>query len=550
MKKVHVISLGCSKNLVDSEVMLGRLCEYEITSEIKEADVIIINTCGFIEAAKSESLGHIFEALNVRKKGALLVASGCLIARYAQEIKKLIPEIDIMTGVGDFNKIDSMIESKITESKRNLYSKNTLDSKKDSNIIESKANFEVKKDSKNTESKGVFIESKRDSKLDSKPQPKVIISSNKVFLNDNEKRVITGSKIHAYVKISEGCNQSCSFCAIPTFKGKLQSRSIDSILKELENLATQGFQDISFIAQDTSSFLLDLGVKNGLLKLINAVEAQGAIKTARILYLYPSSTDFALLDSIANSEIFQNYFDMPIQHISQRVLRDMNRSYKDVRFLLDYMKKIPNAFVRSSVIVGYPTESESDFEELCEFLSDYKFDRLNVFEYSSEEGTRAGLLKELPKMIRTKRINKIKRIIAKNQKELFKSMLGQVFPCIIEGKSEVSPMFLSSRDVRWGREIDGEILINDVSFSLLESLGNKDSKNLQAKDSNISQGKDSNILRVEDSNILKTKNSNILMAKDSKNTPFTSLDSMNLEGYFNVKITESKDNILVGKVVG
>lgn len=533
MKKVHVISLGCSKNLVDSEVMLGRLCEYEITSEIKEADVIIINTCGFIQAAKSESLGHIFEALNVRKKGALLVASGCLIARYAQEIKKLIPEIDIMTGVGDFNKIDSMIESKITESKRNLYSKNTLDSKKDSKIIESKANFESKNEAK---------KSKKDSNIiESKTEPKVIISSNKVFLNDNEKRIITGSKIHAYVKISEGCNQSCSFCAIPTFKGKLQSRSIDSILRELENLATQGFQDISFIAQDTSSFLQDLGVKNGLLKLINAVEAQGAIKTARILYLYPSSTDFALLDSIANSEIFQNYFDMPIQHISQRVLRDMNRSYKDVRFLLDYMKKIPNAFVRSSVIVGYPTESESDFEELCEFLSDYKFDRLNVFEYSSEEGTRAGLLKELPKMIRTKRINKIKRIIAKNQKELFKSMLGQVFPCIIEGKSEVSPMFLSSRDVRWGREIDGEILINDVSFSLLESLGNKDSKNLQTNDSNILQGKDSNILG--------TKDSKILRAEDSKNTHFTPLNSMNLEGYFNVKITESKDNILVGKIV-
>lgn len=432
MKKVHVISLGCSKNLVDSEVMLGRLREYEVTSEIKEADVIIINTCGFIEAAKSESLGHIFEALNVRKKGALLVASGCLVARYEKEIKKLIPEIDIMTGVGDFNKIDSMIESKMG------------------------------------------------------------ISSNKVFLNDNEKRVITGSKLHAYVKISEGCNQSCSFCAIPTFKGKLQSRSIDSILRELENLAAQGFCDISFIAQDTSSFLQDKGEKNGLLKLINAVEAQGAIKSARILYLYPSSTDFGLLDSIASSGIFQNYFDMPIQHISQRVLRDMNRSYKDVRLLLERMKSIPNAFVRSSVIVGYPTEQEADFTQLCEFLEDFKFDRVNVFEYSSEEGTRAGSLSELPKGIRTKRINKIKKIIDKQQIVFFKNMLGRVYPCIIEGKSEISPMFLSARDVRWAREIDGEILINDVD---------------------------------------------------------TALDSKNLNGYFNVEITESNDGILVGRIV-
>ncbi|RDU66736.1 30S ribosomal protein S12 methylthiotransferase RimO [Helicobacter didelphidarum] len=427
MKKLHVISLGCSKNLVDSEVMLGKLQDYVITPEIKEADVIIINTCGFIEAAKKESLGHIFEALELRKKGALLVASGCLVARYAKEIKDMIPEIDILTGVSDYNKIDSMIRQK----------------------------------------QGIIREN--------------------VFLNTDDKRIITGSNIHAYLKISEGCNQSCSFCAIPSFKGKLQSRNIDSILREIDNLAKQGYQDISFIAQDTSSFLKDKGIEGGLLKLVNAIEAQGAIKTARILYLYPSSTDFELLDAIAQSRIFQNYYDMPIQHISKNVLKNMQRSYKDVRSLLEYMKKIPNNFIRSSVIIGYPTETPRDFEELCEFLESFQFDRLNVFEYSKEEGTKAGELEELPKKERTKRIQAIKKIVAKNQKKLFQSMIHQRFECIIEGKSEISPYFYSARDKRWAKEIDGEILINDGKFE------------------NI--------------------------------------------GYYNVEITEYKDNILIGKII-
>ncbi len=405
MKKLHIVSLGCSKNLVDSEVMLGRLQDYIITQDLSAADVIIINTCGFIEAAKKESLGHIFEALERRKKGALLVASGCLVARYAKEIKEMIPEIDILTGVSDYHHIDSMIANKT----------------------------------------GVI----RDN----------------VYLQQNEQRVVTGSQIHAYVKISEGCNQQCSFCAIPSFKGKLQSRSIDSILHEIESLAKQGYQDISFIAQDTSSFLRDKGIKDGLLKLINAIEAQGAIKSARILYLYPSSTDIELLDGIANSHIFQNYYDMPIQHSAKAVLAHMQRSEKDMIKLLEHMRKIPNSFVRSSIIVGYPTESTSDFDALCAFLESFRFDRLNVFEYSKEEGTKAGMLTEIPRKIRTQRINKVKKILAKIDKQHFATMLDTHIPCIVEGESAISPHFYSARDIRWAKDIDGEILINDGDYT-------------------------------------------------------------------------------------
>ncbi|STQ86108.1 30S ribosomal protein S12 methylthiotransferase RimO [Helicobacter muridarum] len=403
-KKLHVISLGCSKNLVDSEVMLGRLTDYAMTNEIGEADVIIINTCGFIEAAKKESLGHIFEALQRRKEGALLVASGCLVARYAKEIKDMIPEIDILTGVSDYHRIDSMIAQKRS------------------------------------------------------------IANNGVFLYNQEKRVITGSNIHAFVKISEGCNQNCSFCAIPSFKGRLQSRGIDSILHEIEMLAGNGYYDISFIAQDSSSYLRDKNQKDGLLKLIQAIEAQGAIKSARILYLYPNSTNFELIDKIAQSSIFQNYYDMPIQHISTNVLQSMQRSHNNIHQLLTYMRNVPHSFVRSSVIVGYPNESEDDFTRLCDFVEEFGFDRLNIFEFSKEEGTKAGLLEELPKNIRSKRINALNKIVKKQQDTLFKDMVGQNLDVIIEGKSEISEYFYSARDKKWAIDIDGEILINDGDF--------------------------------------------------------------------------------------
>ncbi|MDE7173378.1 MAG: radical SAM protein, partial [Helicobacter sp.] len=212
-KRLHFISLGCVKNLVDSEVMLGRLKDYEM-SELEEADVILVNTCGFIEAAKTESLQTIFDAIKRRKKGALLVASGCLSERYKEQLRREIPEIDIITGVGDYDKIDAMIAQK----------------------------------------KGFL--------------------SRRVFLADEtNERVISNASIHAYVKISEGCNQQCSFCAIPSFKGRLQSRALDSVLDEVRNLAARGYADISFVAQDSSSYLYDKNAKDGLSQLIRALDS-------------------------------------------------------------------------------------------------------------------------------------------------------------------------------------------------------------------------------------------------------------------------------------
>lgn len=412
-KKLHLISLGCTKNLVDSEVMLGALKEYSITDEVAEADVIIVNTCGFISAAKQESVNTILQASSKRKEGALLVASGCLSQRYHKELLEEMPEIDIITGVGDYDKINEMIAKK----------------------------------------KGIL--------------------SHQVFLSDNAERVITGSKIHAYVKLSEGCNQSCSFCSIPSFKGKLHSRSIQSALNEIGSLVDRGYEDFSFVAQDSSSYLRDLGEKRGLIEFIDALDRQDKARSARILYLYPSTTTSELIEKIADSKIVQNYFDMPIQHISENMLKRMKRGVgreEHIR-LLRAMREVPNSFVRTTVIVGHPQESEEEFEELCEFISEFRFDAINVFAYSSEEGTKAHKMDgHIPAKVINSRITKLNKIITAQQRERKKQMLGKRLEVIVEGRSEVSDYFYSARCVSWAPQIDGEILVNEIEIEGLEDL--------------------------------------------------------------------------------
>lgn len=413
-KKLYLVSLGCTKNLVDSEVMLGKLKDYEMTNEVNQADVIIVNTCGFISAAKEESIHTILEMSSMRKEGALLVASGCLSERYHKELLQEMPEIDIITGVGDYDRIDEMIEKK----------------------------------------QG--------------------FRTHRVFLaNEEHQRVITGSLIHAYIKLSEGCNQKCSFCSIPSFKGKLHSREIPSVLEEIDALVSRGYRDFSFVAQDSSSYLRDLGNKEGLVELIHALDHQDRARSARILYLYPSTTDLKLIETIADSKIVQNYFDMPIQHMSASMLKRMRRGASVERHLelLKAMRSVPNSFVRTTLIIGHPEESEEEFQELCDFMESFPFDAVNLFAYSSEEGTLAHQMKgHIPKNIINARIAKINKIILKQQKERKKAMLGQRIPVIVEGKSEVSEYFYRARALNWAPNIDGEILINEIAIEGLESL--------------------------------------------------------------------------------
>ena len=410
MPKLHLISLGCNKNLVDSEIMLGRLQNYDITDDISDADVIIVNTCGFIKSAKEESIQTILEMHEARKDGSLLVVTGCLMQRYKDELIKELPEVDLFTGVADYDKIDEIILKR-----QNLFSPET-------------------------------------------------------YLQANEERVITGSNYHAYIKISEGCNQKCSFCAIPTFKGKLKSRSLENIVNEVKNLVKKGYYDFSFLSQDSSSYMRDQGVSDGLINLIDEIEKIKGVKSARILYLYPSTTSKELISRIIASPIFHNYFDMPIQHISENMLKIMKRGSgaKKIKELLNLMRNAKNSFLRTGVIVGHPGESEEDFEELCEFLEEFKFDRISAFAYSKEEDTASFEMEQIPAKIISKRLSKIEKITKKAINESLQKELGKQIYASLEGESSEGEMFYAAKKDIWDKDIDGEILINESDVKELE----------------------------------------------------------------------------------
>jgi ribosomal protein S12 methylthiotransferase RimO len=409
-RTVHLVSLGCTKNLIDSEVMLGRLNGYKIIDEPEEADVIIVNTCGFIESAKQESLNTIFDMHERRKENSVLVMSGCLSERYKEQLQDSLEEVDIFTGVGDYDIIDTLVEQKRSQ------------------------------------------------------------FSNKVFLADeNLDRVVTGSNFHAYIKLSEGCNQTCAFCAIPNFKGKLQSRTIDSIVAEVSNMVKNGYYDFSFVSQDSSSYLLDHKQKDGIEQLIDAVEKIPGVKSARILYLYPSTTSVELIEKIASSKIFHSYYDMPLQHSTQNMLKIMKRGkgVEKLKELMDAMRKVEDSFVRSTFIVGHPGETEADFEELCNYVKDYGFDRANVFSYSDEEDTSAYDREDkVPQEIIDQRAEVLGEIIKETTLQSLQKEVGKTVQAVIEGVSDEHDLLLSARKLSWERDIDGEIYINDNEYDI------------------------------------------------------------------------------------
>jgi len=406
-KKLHLISLGCTKNLVDSEVMLGRLREYEVSDDASTADVIIVNTCGFIDAAKEESINTILNLHDERKEGSILVVSGCLTERYQEELQRDLPEVDIFTGVGDYEQIDKLI----------------------------------------LEKRGATF------------SPEVYLA------NENSDRVITGSNTHAYIKMAEGCNQTCSFCAIPSFKGKLHSRTLLSIEKEVMALVKKGFYEFSFISQDSSSYGRDIGLKDGLIDIIKTVERIQGVKVARILYLYPSTTTFDLIDTIADSNVFETYYDMPIQQIDDGILKLMRRGFGEKKTieLLEHMKSKKDAFIRTSIIAGHPGESDEAFNRVCAFMREFKFDRFNVFYYSNEETTPAFTMKPVEEEIIEERVSILETIAHETTLYSLEKMLGKTIPVILEGESDEHEYILSARPTLWAKDIDGDILINDTS---------------------------------------------------------------------------------------
>ena len=402
MKKsvnVGVISLGCPKNLVDTELLLGKLnaSEAKLVNNLDEADVILINTCGFIDAAKEESINTILEAANLKEidPNKKIVVTGCLVERYKNELEKEIPEVDMF--------IDLKEELKIPE------------------------------------------------KLGLKPKLEGSIYQN---------RILTTPKHTAYLKISEGCDHTCAFCAIPKIRGKHRSRTIESIVDEAKLLADQGVKELNIVSQDTSFYGTDIYGKPMLWELINQLEKIEDIKWIRLYYLYPTTVNEDFIKRIADSEKVVKYFEMPIQHSEDKILKDMMRGYRKKRIedILNWKERyIPEAAIRTAVIVGFPTETEKDFEALKEFIKDAKFDWLGVFTYSHEEGTPAYEKFEdtVPQEEKIRRKNDILSIQEQITEEKNRQLIGKEMEILIDGFSEEWDTLPIGRTYRSAYEIDG-----------------------------------------------------------------------------------------------
>jgi len=417
--KVGFISLGCDKNLVDSEYMLGILKKYNytITNDEREADIIIVNTCGFITDAKQESIDTILEMAQLKKTGKLklLIATGCLSQRYKDELLEEIPELDAVIGTGDFNKLHEVIKQL------------------DSNRIK-------------------------------------LVDNNNFVDYDIENRVRIYPYI-AFVKIAEGCDNCCSYCAIPLIKGQYKSRRIESIKEEVEILVKDGVKEINLVAQDTTNYGIDIYGKAALPELLNELVKIDGDFAIRILYAYPTNINQELLDVIKNNSKIAKYLDIPLQHINDRILKLMGRptSKQFIMQLIDNIRnQIPEITLRTTFIVGFPTETEAEFKELVDFIKSYKFDKVGAFQYSREEGTFAATLKpQIPEKVKRRRYNELMAVqqsISKSKNQRFK---GKVLKVLVEKFDSNNHVFIgrSENDAPF---VDGVIKILNGNCKLGE----------------------------------------------------------------------------------
>ena len=409
--KVGVISLGCDKNRIDSEIMLGTInSNYVITNNASDADILIINTCGFIEKAKQESIDTILEMAEYKTKGKckLLMATGCLTQRYGEELAKLIPEIDIMLGVNDYLQINNYINDFISNQKK-------------------------------------------------------IIQCNYSDAGINEgKRVLTTKSSTAYIRIAEGCDNHCTYCIIPKIRGHYRSRSMESILEEANSLVQQGVTEIILIAQDTTRYGIDIYGEKQLHILIKELSKISDLKWIRVLYCYPEEIYPELIKELASNDKFCKYLDLPIQHISNNILKLMGRKTTKesiINAINQLRSNVPDIALRTSIIVGFPGETEEDFIELVEFVKDASFDNLGVFKYSQEEGSAAALLpNQIDEKVKTIR----ERLLMKEQKQLIPEInaksINKTYMVLVE---EESQEYYIGRSEKMAPEIDGVIYIKN-----------------------------------------------------------------------------------------
>lgn len=419
--KIGVVSLGCPKNLVDSETMLGLIHEenYEITNDPSEAEIIIVNTCGFIESAKEESINTILQMAEYKKSGSCkyIIVTGCLSQRYAEELFNELPEADAIAGVEVYDEIGSIIK-RVMNGER-------------------------------------FIMLERS-------KPDVIYTSKETFLP----RILTTPSYTAYLKIAEGCDNCCSYCAIPKIRGPYRSKPMEQVLKEAKALADNGVKELIVVAQDTTRYGEDLpGGKLLLADLLKELNKIESLKWIRVMYCYPNNFTDELIETFASLDKVCKYVDLPLQHASNRLLASMNRydTREEVETLLAKLRKrIPGIVIRTTFIVGFPGETDADFEELKEFMEQQRFENAGVFAYSQEEGTVAGAMpNQIPDEIKQERYHELMALQAQISEEIHKDTEGQTFEVLVEGIEEDGSGLHYGRSYREAPDIDGLVFIEN-----------------------------------------------------------------------------------------
>jgi ribosomal protein S12 methylthiotransferase len=452
--KIGFVSLGCPKNLVDSEVMMGLLAQAggDLITRPEDADVIVVNTCSFIESAQRESVDTILEMAKHKTSGKAqkLIVAGCLVERFRDEIKKNIPEVDAVVGTGE---LENVLAAAGMQSAQPANSPFT--------ILTSRPEGDARA------AQGRFSRETWDGAIGDLPN---------YLYDEATPRVLATARHTAYIKIAEGCDHPCSFCIIPQLRGKFRSRRFESVIAEAERLAQSGVREITLIGQDTTCYGEDFGLKDGLAQLLEKLAQIEDLRWVRFLYAYPNKITGKLLDTIAAHEKICSYIDVPLQHASASALKRMKRGGSPDIFLKSIekiRKTIPNVTVRTSFIVGFPGETKEEFEELCNFVKEAQFDWMGAFSYSDQEGAGAyGLGDKLaPREIesRRKKLMQIQKTISKRKK---KALIGQEFDLLLEGVSEESDLLLEGRTAMHAPEIDGKVFVNDVPEGINPRQGN------------------------------------------------------------------------------
>src|ERR1700688_1748983 len=458
-QKVGFVSLGCPKNLVDSEVMMGLLARAgaELTRRAEDADVIVVNTCSFIESAQQESINTILEmaAHKTGGKAKKLVVAGCLVERFRDQIRQDIPEVDAVVGTGELEKILAATGLAPASGPSNSPFV-VLPSRPEGDARTAQGRF----------SRESWARESWTGAIGDLPN---------YLYDDATPRILATPRYMAYIKIAEGCDHPCTFCIIPQLRGKFRSRRFESVIAEAERLAQSGVREITLIGQDTTCYGEDLGLKDGLALLLEKLASVEGLQWIRFLYAYPNKITGKLLDTIAAHDNICSYIDVPLQHASATVLKRMKRGAGADIFLrsIEKMRRvIPGVTLRTSFIVGFPGETEKEFEELCSFVKDAEFDWMGTFGYSDQEG--AGAFSEEKKLPereierRRKQLMGIQRKISKRKK---KALIGEEFDLVLEGVSDETDLLLEGRTPMHAPEIDGKVFVNDVPEGLEPKTG-------------------------------------------------------------------------------